>query len=332
MRLTGILFPSAGTRSTQSVATAAITSTVIWDGFHIRPGAEDNSIFVVDKRGDSWNSHPMMNEAATPDLTSYDFIVINTSAGKDSQAMLDYVMGLVRIAGITDRVVAVHCDLGRVEWPGTKELAEKQCQHYGIPLQVVRREKGDLLVQVEQRGMWPDNKNRYCTSDQKRDQVAKVHTALATQRITEIAVQGQPKRQVRILNCLGLRAEESPARAKKIAFQSDKRLTNGKRQVDIWLPIHEWTTQQVWATIKASGVPYHYAYDSGMPRLSCMFCIFAPKDALVIAGRANPALLDEYVAIEAKIGHTFRNGFKIAEVKEAIEAGYQTSTVLSWNM
>ena len=52
----------------------------------------------------------------TPDLKSYDFIVINTSAGKDSQAMMEYVMGLAKEAGITDRVIAVHCDLGRVEW------------------------------------------------------------------------------------------------------------------------------------------------------------------------------------------------------------------------
>lgn len=268
----------------------------------------------------------------TPDLSSYDFIVINTSAGKDSQAMMDYVMGLAKQAGVVDRVIAVHCDLGRCEWPGTKELAEEHCKHYGISLQVVRREKGDLLVQVEQRGMWPDSANRYCTSDQKRDQVAKVHTALATQRITELAANGE-KRQIRILNCMGLRAEESPARAKKPAFQNDKRLTNGKRQVDIWLPIHNWTTQQVWDVIKASGVPSHAAYSYGMPRLSCMFCIFASRDALMIAGSKNPELLAEYVKVEAEIGHTFRKGFKIAEIKEALDRGEPVPlTAKSWEM
>lgn len=274
----------------------------------------------------------MTNETSTPNLAEYDFIVINTSAGKDSQAMMDYVMGLARTAGVVDRVVAVHCDLGRCEWPGTKELAEQHCKHYGISLQVIRREKGDLLVQVEQRGMWPDNKNRYCTSDQKRDQVAKVHTALATQRITELHAQGQT-RQIRILNCMGLRGDESAARAKKPAFQNDKRLTNGKRQVDIWLPIHGWTTQQVWATIKASGVPHHVAYDYGMPRLSCMFCIFASRDALMIAGSKNPELLAEYVRIETKIDHTFRNGFRIGEIKEALDRGEPApTTAKSWTM
>ena len=284
-----------------------------------------------------------MNETnnTTPDLSSFDFIVINTSAGKDSQAMMDYVVRLAEAAGVNvrERVIAVHCDLGQVEWQGTRELAEEQCKRYGIELHVVSRTKGDLLQQVEERGMWPDNKNRYCTSDQKRDQVAKLHTSITSQKIAEMAARawrqtpdspiGKP-RQIRILNCMGLRAEESPARAKKVAYTENKRQTNGKRLVMDWLPIHEWSTKQVWDTIKASGVPYHHAYDKGMPRLSCMFCIFAPKDALVIAGRANPALLDEYVRVEAKIGHTFRNGFKIAEVLDDVNAGIRPKMVESW--
>lgn len=270
----------------------------------------------------------MMNEH---DIASYDYIVINTSAGKDSQAMMEYVMGLARKHNVADRVVAVHCDLGRVEWAGTRELAETHCKHYGIPLEVVSRPQGDLLDQVEKRGMWPSSTARYCTSDHKRGQVSKLHTALTDACIEKLSAKGE-SRKVRILNCLGLRADESPARAKKVAFQADERLTNSKRQLDNWLPIHTWSTKQVWDTIKASGVPYHHAYDKGMPRLSCMFCIFAPKDALVIAGKANPALLDEYVRIEEKIGHTFRKGFKIAEVKQAIAEGYEPKTVSSWNM
>jgi hypothetical protein len=57
-----------------------------------------------------------------------------------------------------------------------------------------------------------------------------------------------------------------------------------------------------------SGVNYHFAYDLGMPRLSCCFCIFASEDALMIAGKHNPELLTEYVRVETKIDHTFKNG------------------------
>ena len=56
---------------------------------------------------------------------------------------------------------------------------------------------------------------------------------------------------------------------------------------DNWLEEHD-----VWKDIKASGVPYHKAYDLGMPRLSCVFCIFSPPAALMIAGKQNPELLD----------------------------------------
>lgn len=262
-------------------------------------------------------------------LNEYDWIVINTSAGKDSQAMMEYVVGLTRAAGILDRVVAVHCDLGRVEWKGTRELAEKHCEHYGIKLFIVRKEV-DLLQQIEQRGMWPDNKNRYCTSDQKRDQVAKLVTKLVNDFI---ASHTDINRPVRVLNCMGLRAEESPNRAKKVPYQANKRLTNGKRQVFDWLPIHTWTVGQVWECIKASGVTYHYAYDLGMPRLSCCFCIFASEGALMIAGKHNPELLDEYVKLEAKTGHDFRHNFKIASIQDRLNRGEQPPVkVASWSM
>jgi 3'-phosphoadenosine 5'-phosphosulfate sulfotransferase (PAPS reductase)/FAD synthetase len=274
-----------------------------------------------------------MNETTNtmPDLSSFDFIVINTSAGKDSQCMMDYVVRRAEAEGIKDRVIAVHCDLGKMEWEGTKELAQEHAAHYGIPLHVVRREKGDLLQQVEERGMWPSSKCRYCTSDQKRDQVAKLHTAITAQKIHEMNPAGKP-RQIRILNCMGFRADESPARAKKPVLAVDKRTTNGLREVVNWLPIHTWNVERVWSTIKASGVRWHKAYDYGMPRLSCCFCIFAPKDALMIAGQHNPALLDAYVAMEEKIGHSFRHGFKISEVKDALVNGEKPGKVQSWNM
>ncbi len=260
-----------------------------------------------------------------PILIDYDFIVINSSAGKDSQAMTDYVVALAEAAGVKQRVRMVHADLGQVEWKGTKELAEEHAKHYGIPFHFVTRPQGDLLQHIEERGKWPSSKARYCTSDHKRGQVSRLHTQITTEA-------RQYWRQVRILNCMGFRADESPARAKKPVLAIDKRNTNGKRQVTNWLPIHTWTVAQVWERIKASGVRYHFAYDLGMPRLSCCFCIFAPKSALMIAGKHNPELLDKYVALEKKMGHTFRNGFRIEEVKEALDRGEEPGKVQNWTM
>lgn len=251
------------------------------------------------------------------DLRAYDIILVNTSAGKDSLAMLDYVHALAQEQGVEDRIQAVHCDLGRVEWEGTRDLASKQAARYNVPLHVISRDQ-DLLAQVEQRGLWPSSTARYCTSDHKRDQVTKLITKLTNARIAAIHAAGP----VRILNCMGLRADESPARAKKLAFERNKRASNSKRAVDNWLPIHEWTEAQVWSLIHAKSLPYHYAYDLGMPRLSCVFCIFAPQEALALAGYHNRALLDQYVAVESRINHQFQHGKPLVQIQAKLDAGY----------
>ena len=259
---------------------------------------------------------------ATPDLLSYDWILVNSSAGKDSQAMMDLLVEQCDAAGVPRaRLVVVHCDLGRVEWAGTRELAERQAAHYGLRCEVVSRPQGDLLAQVEQRGMWPSSTARYCTSDHKRGQVARLLTQLAA----ESRAAGIVARPARILSCMGLRADESPARAKKPAMTRDAKASNGRREVDTWLPIHSWTTEQVWTRIRASGVESHRAYQLGMKRLSCVFCIFAPRAALLLAGEHNRPLLDAYVEVEQKIGHTFRKSLPIVQVREALDRGERST-------
>jgi hypothetical protein len=52
------------------------------------------------------------------DVRSYHVVLINSSAGKDSLAMLDHVYSLAIAQGVTGRLQAVHCDLGRMKWAG----------------------------------------------------------------------------------------------------------------------------------------------------------------------------------------------------------------------
>lgn len=293
-----------------------------------------------------FSSPPVAVESV--DLTEFDIIVVSTSAGKDSQAMLDHVVKLAEAAGVRDRVCAVHADLGRVEWKGTKELAAEQAAAYGVPFAVVSRmgkvskgqskngnrplyakgeSYGDLLDQVEKRDAqlkaqgksappWFSSAARYCTADFKRGPIGGYFTALAKAWSKENPGAGRP---CRILDCIGLRAQESPARAKK---ENLKVRTSTKAQhVVTWLPIQDWSEEKVWATIKASGVPHHPAYDAGMPRLSCVFCCFASKDALMIAGKHNPELLAEYVRVERETGFSFKSDLALADVEAALAAG-----------
>lgn len=252
-----------------------------------------------------------------PALSNFDWIVISSSGGKDSQAQLDLVVELADAQDCPrERLVVVHADLGRVEWQDTKELAAAQAAHYGLRFIITRRTQNDLLDHVETRGMWPSNKTRYCTSDHKRGPIRRVYTALARETKTKLAEAGKPQRPARLLSAMGMRSQESPARAKRpYLIPNEGASTKTTRKVHDWLPIKDWTTRQVWDRIKASGVPYHPAYDLGMSRLSCVFCIFAPKDALVTAGRANPKLLKEYVRVESCIGHTFRQDTSLKDIQ-----------------
>lgn len=254
-----------------------------------------------------------MAATTAPDLRDFDVILVNSSGGKDSQAMLDYVAEMARAAGVADRVVVLHCDLGKtpqgndIEWPGTAELAAEQAGHYGFRFEVRRREQGDLLTQVEQRGMWPSSAARYCTSDQKRGPARR----LMTQLVRELGESGRP---VRLLNCLGLRAAESTGRARRPVLARDDSASNGKRDVTTWHPIHGWTDAQVWDRIRRSGVRYHEAYDQGMTRLSCSMCVLASRADLVRACQLRPALAAEYADVEQRIGHTFQHGTSMADL------------------
>jgi predicted phosphoadenosine phosphosulfate sulfurtransferase len=51
--------------------------------------------------------------AAPPSLRDYDWLVVNSSAGKDSQAMLDMVAQQAKDERVLDRLVVVHADLAR---------------------------------------------------------------------------------------------------------------------------------------------------------------------------------------------------------------------------
>ncbi|MFL5343054.1 MAG: phosphoadenosine phosphosulfate reductase family protein [Gemmataceae bacterium] len=310
----------------------------------------------------------------TPDLQSYDWIVVNSSAGKDSQAMLDYVVELADAAGVRDRLVVLHCDLGKsprghdIEWPGTLDLAREHAEHYGLRFIVARRGHQGFLETVRHLQHWPRSETRYCTSYFKRDQGNKVMTALAKEArdlvseirhrgmfpstdrryctsyfkrdcaataITQLAGESREwgSQVPRILQCFGFRAQESPRRRKLQVLATDKRISNSRKRVDVWLPIHGWTVEQVWERIGAAGTRHHYAYDRGMTRLSCRFCIFAPLGQLMISARENPELFAEYVQLEKDIGHTFRVNLPLAEVDRLVKAGTAApADDGAWNM
>ena len=72
-----------------------------------------------------------------------------------------------------------------------------------------------------------------------------------------------------------------------------------------------------------------------MTRLSCRFCIFAPKSQLRLAAEQpeNKELFEEYLKVERDINHTFQSGHSLQDVADAIADGAEIEADDgSWNM
>lgn len=139
---------------------------------------------------------------------------------------------------------------------------ERQAHDAGLELVVVSRPKGDLLERMksemrrtapEGKPFWPTATKRYCTAEAKRDQLVKVH-----RRLGGVVIAAQ-----------GIRAEESPRRAKAQVVTVERRATSKRirdlspaealaerkpeeRLVLNWLPIFGVLIADVWAACDTS--------------------------------------------------------------------------------
>ena len=218
-------------------------------------------------------------------------VSISTSGGKDSQAMTILLSRIVP----RDRLVAVHAPLGEVEWPGTIKHIEATLPA-GVPLILAPVASGkSLLDRIEERGMWPSSKARWCTSDFKRTPI---------ERELRRYLKTHPRFGGRIVSAMGMRAEEGPARALKSPWTLNERNSRAGRTWFDWLPIFDLTEREVFGVIRDAGQVPHPAYAMGMSRLSCVFCIMASRADLRTAARLQPALYAHYVDLERRIGHT----------------------------
>lgn len=185
------------------------------------------------------------------------------------------------------------------------------------------------------RNPWPTASMRYCTADQKRDQIVKEH-----------------RNHQLVVAAMGIRAEESSARAKKQAVSVAVRVTaktltgltpeqaldahqEGQRLALDWLPLHEWTEDQVFRGFGSSlddinrrrdlyksgraeealeSFAGHPAYVFGNQRLSCALCVLASKGDLLNGIRHCPEIYQEYLAMERESGFTFRKGMSLASL------------------
>ncbi len=236
-------------------------------------------------------------QGVTDMLDQGALFMVNDSGGKDSQAMRI----LLRRILPPERLHVIHASLGDVEWPGALEHAQAGAERACLPFTVAKATKS-FFDMVEHRykvrpgpnsPCWPSASNRQCTSDLKRDPI--------TREVRRIL---KEKRLLNVVTCMGIRAQESPARAKQIPWKRSERNSVAGREWWEWLPIFELTKDQVLKVVADAGEQLHPAYAMGNDRLSCMFCIFGSKKDLRNAALQNPELYKRYVEVEDRTGYT----------------------------
>ncbi len=236
-------------------------------------------------------------------LNAGALFVANHSGGKDSQAMLAFLRLLIPAR----QLLVVHATLGEIEWPGT--IDHIKTNSGGLPLVVAQALKkdgskrtflnmvDDKFARVPDVSPWPSPKQRQCTSDLKRGPI---------EREIRRYLESHPEFGGVVVNCTGLRAGESSARAKATPFKRCARNSKAGREWYEWLPIFGLHTLEVFAAIAQSGQQPHWCYQEGMSRMSCCLCIMSSEDDLALGAKLRPVLLVAYVVREKSSGYTFR--------------------------
>ncbi|WP_256357224.1 phosphoadenosine phosphosulfate reductase family protein [Pseudomonas sp. PDM26] len=244
--------------------------------------------------GDEVGIRPFWVDEVDRLIESGALFVANHSGGKDSQVQLIRLLERVPAS----QLLVVHASLGAMEWPGAMELARDQAADAALPFIVAKASK-TLLEMVERRfesrpevPSWPSASTRQCTSDLKRGPIQR-----------EVRRYAKANGFKSIVNCLGLRAQESPGRAKRAAF-SRMGISNSVHTWFEWLPIHDMSATEVFDAIAVAGQKPHYAYALGNDRLSCVFCIMASKTDLRNGRTERPELFEQYVELEQRTGYT----------------------------
>lgn len=236
-------------------------------------------------------------------------LVVNHSGGKDSQRMLGAVCE--QFPGLPIYVVMADTGFEHVKPISAVDWARAAAARFELPLTVVRNPNKTYLEMVERRGKFPSPSCRQCTSDLKRDPVAKFIRTL-------------PHRV--IVNCTGIRAEESAARAKQKPWKLDRRLSRAGRVVWQWMPIFEETLTQVLRWHWDNAQPLHPVYvpeyhcdgtkGGWLRRFSCRLCIFATTEDLHAIHTHDREAFEIVAQLEERIGFTMRPGSSLRDVAQ----------------
>ena len=217
-------------------------------------------------------------------------IELSYSGGKDS----DVILELAKMAGIPYRAIY---KATTIDPPGTIAHAKE------MGAEVIHPKK--TFFQLVSKSGFPSRFQRFCCS------------VLKEYKICDRAIQG-------------IRRSESRKRAEKYKEPEVCRVYSAKEKVKVYLPILEWTDQDVAEFIKERNIKCHPLYYSGgqfdvTKRLGCMGCPLASRNKRIQFFKENPKWLKAWIRAGQKryTSEAYQNGNAKHKFKDAFEVmGY----------
>lgn len=251
-------------------------------------------------------------------------VYVGVSGGKDSQALAYRVQAHLDAIGHTGVRALIHADLGRIEWRDSAPVCERLAERLGWELVTVRRPAGDMLDRWL--GRWAANVERYRTlscvklimpwsSAAQRFCTSELKTQVIARAIRARHPSGP------VVSAVGLRWQESAARARQPVGKLDAGLTRARGIGLTWHAILHWQRQDVLDYVGQRGGVLHEAYRIyGSSRVSCAFCVLASRGDLQAAARCadNAAIYRELVRLEARSTFSFQAGYWLGDVAPAL--------------
>ena len=217
-------------------------------------------------------------------------IELSYSGGKDS----DVILELAKMAGIPYRAIY---KATTIDPPGTIAHAKE------MGAEVIHPKK--TFFQLVSKNGFPSRFQRFCCS------------VLKEYKVCDRAIQG-------------IRRSESRKRAEKYKEPEVCRVYSAKEKVKVYLPILEWTDQDVAEFIKERNIKCHPLYYSGgqfdvTKRLGCMGCPLASRKKRIQFFKENPKWLKAWIRAGQKryTSEAYQNGKAKYKFKDAFEVmGY----------
>jgi phosphoadenosine phosphosulfate reductase len=145
-------------------------------------------------------------------------------------------------------------DTGRLH-PETYQFIEKVRKHYGITIEMLHPDSSQLQKFITDKGLYSfyEDGHEECCGIRKIAPL-RAHLAQLDGWVT------------------GQRRDQSPGRARVAVFEADSSFSTEAHALTKINPLANWTSAQVWETIRMFDVPYNALHDRGYVSIGCEPC------------------------------------------------------------